>query len=554
MKKNIKSKGYKIAAYVRVSTEEQAANPEGSVKNQEQRIREYVRHRNLDLPFGEIIEVFCDPGISAKNMNRPSLQRMLTQVQMGLIDLVIVSDLSRLTRSTKDFALLWDFLRDQGCKFQSLREAFDTTTAAGEMIMFTLANFAQFERKQTGERIVHSFLARSKRGLYNGGSVPLGYRIDDTKPGHLAVVEDEAEIVRLVFKTYLETQTIAQTAKRLNDMKVKFPRTPRGSGTPRGKFFRMSMIHGILKQKAYLGIRVYKVGDHQEETKAVWPAIVDADIFSRVQEMLTANKHRKKPMTPNRYPFLISGLCFCEKCGDRMTGKTATGNGGKFAYYEHAWQTKANANLLEKAFHCTPARVQVDRIEPVVWREVKRFLADSNMAKELLEHARQSWIKAQSESPEIRIKKKISSIKGQTEALAERIGKLPADFDASVLISELSKLQGIKKEYESQLEDLKNEKPVFEEPLSVKDFEDFRPQLISLVESIHVSETKAQLIAKVVQKVHIFDNGIEIFFHVGGSHYKNELGGSKSSDASFPNVVGSNSLTFGAGDGKSVTR
>lgn len=208
MKNKMTSKSYRIAAYVRVSTEEQASNPEGSVKNQEQRIREYVRHRNMDGTFGEVVQVFCDPGISAKNMNRPQLQKLLEQVSDGSVNLIIVTDLSRLTRSTKDFALLWDFLRENNCKFQSLREAFDTTNAAGEMIMFTLANFAQFERKQTGERIAHSFLARSKRGLYNGGSVPLGYRIDETRPGHLAVIEEEAEIVRLIFKTYLEEQTL----------------------------------------------------------------------------------------------------------------------------------------------------------------------------------------------------------------------------------------------------------------------------------------------------------------------------------------------------------
>jgi len=133
--------------------------------------------------------------------------------------------------------------------------------------------------------------------------------------------------------------------------------------------------------------------------------------------------------------------------------------------------------------------------------------------------------------------------------LAERIGKLPKDFDATVLISELSKLQGLKKEYEVQLEDLKTEKPLLEEPLEVKEFEAFRVQLASLLESVHDPETKAQLIAKVVQKVLIFDNGIEIFFQLGGSHYKNELGGSKPSDSAFLNVVGSNSLTSGAGDG-----
>ncbi|MFX7620775.1 zinc ribbon domain-containing protein, partial [Acinetobacter baumannii] len=85
---------------------------------------------------------------------------------------------------------------------------------------------------------------------------------------------------------------------------------------------------------------------------------------------------------------MLSGLCFCEKCGDRMSGKTAHGNGGKFAYYEHIWQTRANANHVKQAFHCEPPRVQADRIEEVVWREVKAFLTNPDMAKAMLEEAK----------------------------------------------------------------------------------------------------------------------------------------------------------------------
>ncbi|RYZ78599.1 MAG: recombinase family protein, partial [Proteobacteria bacterium] len=130
-------KEFKIGAYIRVSTEEQAENPEGSIKNQESRLRDYVAMKKQDGPFGELVEVFCDPGVSAKDMNRPAFQRLLRNIQAGEINLVLVTELSRLTRSTKDFAILWEFMNEHGCKFQSLRDNFDTTSPAGEMIMFT---------------------------------------------------------------------------------------------------------------------------------------------------------------------------------------------------------------------------------------------------------------------------------------------------------------------------------------------------------------------------------------------------------------------------------
>ena len=89
--------------------------------------------------------------------------------------MVMVTELSRLSRSIKDFSELWEFMQSQGCQFLSLRENFDTSTASGEMMLFSLANFPQYERRQTSERVAANFEARAKRGLWNGGVLPIGY-------------------------------------------------------------------------------------------------------------------------------------------------------------------------------------------------------------------------------------------------------------------------------------------------------------------------------------------------------------------------------------------
>ena len=100
-------------------------------------------------PFGEVVEVFVDAGISAKDMNRPALQRLLQKIQNKEINLVLVTELSRFTRSIKDFSILWEFLEKHQCKFMSIKDNFDTSTAAGELVMYMMATIAQFERKQT---------------------------------------------------------------------------------------------------------------------------------------------------------------------------------------------------------------------------------------------------------------------------------------------------------------------------------------------------------------------------------------------------------------------
>ena len=124
---------FRIGIYVRVSTEEQAENPEGSIKNQEQRLRDFIKLKNMVEPFGEVAKVYTDI-LSAKDMNRPGFQKMLQAIESQEINLVLVTELSRFSRSTKDFSMLQEFLEAHECKFLSIRENFDTSGAAGQMV------------------------------------------------------------------------------------------------------------------------------------------------------------------------------------------------------------------------------------------------------------------------------------------------------------------------------------------------------------------------------------------------------------------------------------
>ncbi len=176
---------FRISLYIRVSTEEQAENPEGSIRNQEERLRTTVKMKNLDGQFGKIVKVYVDRARSGKNTNRVELQKLLHAIRQKETDLVMVTELSRISRSIKDFSDIWDLMKENGCGFYSLRENFDTTNAAGEMVLFIVANIAQFERRQISERVAANFNARAQRGLFNGGSIPLGFKlIFPQKSGH----------------------------------------------------------------------------------------------------------------------------------------------------------------------------------------------------------------------------------------------------------------------------------------------------------------------------------------------------------------------------------
>lgn len=524
MKKQF-NKTYRIAVYTRVSTEEQAENPEGSIKNQEQRIREYVKLKNMVEPFGEVVSVFSDPGKSAKDMNRPGFQKMISAIRNCEIDMIMVTELSRFSRSTKDFTMLQEFLDEQECKFVSLRENFDTSGAAGSMVMNLMASIAEFERRQTAERISNSFLARSKRGLYNGGSLPLGYRIDSSKPGHLFIDPEEAEMVRFAFQSFLKIETLAATAKFLTANRIQLPRKVHGSGAIRESQFTVDSLYRLLRNKAYIGIRVYQTKAGIEEVPAVWEPIVDKETFDQANLLLTQNCNHKRTHGKNRYPYTLSGIIFCSQCGERMSGKSAHGRGGKVGYYEHMKTARMQSGNPQKLQTHSPHRVPAAKLEPLVWQEVKQFVLSDVFANNLLEKAKYMQ-EAQDHTDELaKVKQRITLTEKQIEVLAERIGALPMEIDPKPLVDQLGKLQKTKTDLEEIFKSQEMKKQQLDEPINYEDLKSFRKGLKSLVEKAEANKAlQTSIIRKVVHQIIIKPDGFEIHFHIGKTHYSRSLG------------------------------
>ncbi len=543
---------YKIAAYVRVSTEDQAENPEGSIKNQEARLRQWVEFKNTDSPFGEIVDVFIDTK-SAKNTNRPELKRMLKMVEDGRVNLVMATELSRITRSIRDFAEIWDLLRQNNCSFLSLRENVDTTTAAGEMVLYTMANLAQFERRQIGERVSANFQVRAQRGLYNGGPVSIGYRLIPEKSGYLEIDPECAEIVKDCFATFLREGTLANAAKNLNDRGIKLKQAMQGGGNYRNREFTFDNLHAILKNHIYLGLKKYSAGGENKLVKAVWPAIIDQTTFDRVQDLLKKNKSRKKPHSKRRWPYLLSGILFCKKCGDRLAGKSAWGRAGKIPYYEHALSCKRNATLTVRAIGCQPVRFRAEPIEEIVWRETKAFLSGT-LLKDLLTEAKSKNLNQRSTSDRERITIKIQSISGQLEALTERLSQLPKSVSATHIFKQMERLELEKNDFTEKLKSLPD-KPT-DLPVDIDTVEKFKKSLEFILARESDPVAKSHIIQKIVHKIEIRDDELIIAFNMGKSHYEQyrclkDVNGPSSDINPSKNFLDSDSksLTNGRGGG-----
>lgn len=517
---------FRCAIYVRVSTEEQAENPEGSIRNQELRLREYVKLKNLMSPFGEVTAVFCDPGVSAKDMNRPAFQKMLRAIERKEINLVLVTELSRLTRSMKDFSLLQEFFKKHSCEFLSLRENFDSSSSTGSLVMNIMATLAEFERKQTAERISNSFHERAKRGLHNGGALPLGYRIDESRPGNLAIVPEEAELVKLVFDTFIVEETLANTAKRLNRDEVSFPRARGSSGRPRGRIWQINMLWTMLKNKSYIGVRVFsdKKGG-KNEVKASWEPIIDIDTFERVGRMLAKNRNHKRTHGASRYPYTLSGSIFCKTCGHRLAGRSAHGATTKVAYYEHTHNRKLQANLSRRVNICTSHhRIRATLIEPLVWMDVKEFLTSESFAMDLLTKAKVRSPVDTNKERRVKLEATGKKLVAQVEALAERIGVLPRGLDPAALYMQLEKLQASR---DRIMEELSKEvaQEVSDEYVSLESLQEFTKGLRAMLDKGDQNpEIQAAIMRKIVHKIEVLPDGYEIFYHAGLNHYEKELG------------------------------
>lgn len=541
-------KHFKIALYIRVSTEEQAENPEGSIRNQEERLRQTVRHEQEKGKSCEITGVFVDAGLSAKNMNRPSLQKLLRAIREGEVNLVMVTELSRLSRNTKDFCEMWEFFQTTGCEFHSLREHFDTTNAAGELMLKSFANFAEFERRQTAERISASFKIRAERGLFNGGPIPFGYKLSNMR-GKLDVETDEAAVVNAAFKAYLDQGTLSSACVWLNTNGFSLRKISRGRDWTKKGQFNFDNLHSLLTNKLYVGIKVFSTKEGKKEVKASWDAIIDDVTFARVQEKLSKNHRTKKPESHQRYPFLLSEIIYCGTCGDKLSGKSAHGKCRKHPYYEHGRRTKIQLGFTNKIYNCNPHRIPAGMAEEIVWKDIEQILS-GDLSGELLASVNQIRAKNHHTKEIERLKNKIYSINSKVDALTLRLAELPREVSASPIYKQMEVLAIQKKELDEKILLLKNEELEKELPTDAISYEKLLSVLNELTASGITTAKKQKIITSLIERIEVFPDRLEIAFGLGSSKIKQELVFAssllnQSENSNFPFIKCSTSLTNG---------
>jgi len=274
---------------------------------------------------------FDDGGLSGGSLERPALQRLLTEIDAGRIGMVVVYKIDRLTRSLADFARLVERFDAVGCSFVSVTQAFNTASSMGRLTLNVLLSFAQFEREVTAERIRDKIAASKKKGLWMGGIPPLGYDAHpDPNVRELVVNASETQTVQTLFDLYDRHGSLASVEREAERLGLRSKHHLFRSGREQGGgHLSRGQIHKILLNPVYLGkIR------HKDK---VWPgrhaAILDEDLWKRIHLKLQQAARRGRGRTVGGTEQAILTGKFHDETGDRLTPTHSTKSGKRHNYY-----------------------------------------------------------------------------------------------------------------------------------------------------------------------------------------------------------------------------
>jgi site-specific DNA recombinase len=287
----------RCAVYTRKSSEEGLEQEFNSLHAQREACEAYVASQRSE-GWALIREPYDDGGFSGGTLERPALKRLMVDIEEGLVDVVVVYKIDRLSRSLMDFSKLVEVFDRAGVTFVSVTQSFNTTTSMGRLTLNILLSFAQFEREVTAERIRDKIRASRQKGMWMGGTVPLGYEARDRKlVVQLVVHETEAGLVRSIFERFVEIGSATVLARELRN---------EGARTKRGNPIDKGYLYKCLNNPVYIGMAVHKGTAHPGEQKA----IIDRPLWDKVHAILGENARTRSARTRAQTPALLKGLIF----------------------------------------------------------------------------------------------------------------------------------------------------------------------------------------------------------------------------------------------------
>ena len=367
---NVPARKLRCAVYTRKSSEEGLTVEFSSIDAQREGGHAYIASQKTE-GWVSVRDNYDDGGYSGGTLSRPALQRLIEDVKAGLIDIIVVYKIDRLSRSMIDFLKLVEIFDEHGVTFVAVTQNFSTVTPMGRLMLNVLLSFAQFEREQTGERIRDKIAASRRKGRWTGGPVPFGYRLENHK---LLVYEEEAAVIRAVFNRFIAQRSATIVARELRE---------EGVTSRKGKPFDKGTMYKFLGNRVYVGEAVHKGEAYPGEHKA----IITRDIWDAAHSILQESPRARASKTRTQMPALLKGLIFAPN-GQAMTPTHTRRRGKLYRYYVSMSVLKSGPDS------CPIGRIPAAEIEAVVIDQLRKLFR----APEVIV---QTWIAARASDPAI---------------------------------------------------------------------------------------------------------------------------------------------------------
>ena len=372
----------RCAIYTRKSSEEGLEQNFNSLHAQREACEAYVKSQAGE-GWHLVTAAYDDGGYSGGSMERPALQHLLEDIRQKQIDVVVVYKVDRLTRSLADFAKMVEVFDAQGVSFVSVTQQFNTTTSMGRLTLNVLLSFAQFEREVTGERIRDKIAASKRKGIWMGGTTPLGY---DVRDRHLVINRPEGATVRQIYERYLELGSVRLLKQDLDRRGVRSKVRVSIKGLKSGgRSFSRGALYELLANPIYIG----EIRHKRERHQGLHAAILERELWEKVQHQLReqAAHRRQRPIKAGSSP--LAGLLF-DQSGEPLYAQSTAKGSRRYRYYVSKSLVTASAKDAGRGW-----RLSAAEIERAVAIAARAILDDRPALLEALE-------KSEIDSPDVR--------------------------------------------------------------------------------------------------------------------------------------------------------
>lgn len=521
---NQKTKSFRVGLYMRLSREDGDKEESSSVTNQREMLKRYVSEQENFF----IVKEYVDDGYTGTNFDRPGFKQMIEDIEAGIIDTVITKDLSRLGRERLGVGHYTEiYFPEHNIRYIALLDNIDTYFDSGmnDMAPFKGVINDMYVR-DISKKIRSSLIERKKAGNFLGVTAPYGYQKDPNNKFHLIINEKEAEVVKRVFRLYLEGNGLTRIAQILTKDGVPVPGESRDIGKTRRtalySSWKQTTIRRILDNRVYLGELVqfkrrkinYKskrrITVPEEERyicRGTHEAIIDEESFNAVQNILKKNKSFKG----TKHDYLFKGLLFCSECGARLN--VTYSNYALKRYGEYRYTTICYSYSRLYSDICTRHSNSIPELEEVLIKHIKEVCSryiNENLRDELIDMAKkQKQLELKQISNEKRletISQKISDIGLYIKNLyMDKVKGVVSENDYISLVANFTKdRDNLIKEKEELIKIINNQKPQIDETAKI---EKLAKEFLSL------EKPTKQLLNELIEKITISENKeINIYF------------------------------------------